>query len=54
MSDDLIERIHHTNVRAYRRELALAPVGLRRAKLLTLIARETAAAREQGWSATAD
>jgi hypothetical protein len=54
MSTAFGEAMHHQRVRTYRQELSLAPLGLKRAKLLTLIAREKMAAEEQGWAETDD
>jgi hypothetical protein len=54
MPDALAEQIHHVSVRTYRQELALGPVGLKLSTLLTLMARAKIAAKEHGWSATAD
>jgi hypothetical protein len=54
MSEAFAEAMHHQSVRTYRRELLLAPTGLKRARLLTLIARERTAAAEHGWPATID
>jgi hypothetical protein len=49
MSDFASEAEHLQMVLEYRRELLLAPVGLKRARLITLIAREKMLAREEGW-----
>jgi hypothetical protein len=52
MSTAFVEAMHHQRVRTYRLELSLAPLGLKRAKLLTLIAREQMHAEEEGWPET--
>jgi len=49
---DFNEALHHQTVRDYRRELAVAPPGLKRTKLVTLIARMKMAAAEHGWPQT--
>ena len=54
MDDALTERMHHDNLRKYRRELLCAPAGLKRAKLLTLIARASMDAEDFGWGKTFD
>jgi len=54
MDDALTERMHHDNLRTYRRELLLAPAGLKRAKLLTLIARAKIDSEDHGWGKTVD
>lgn len=54
MSDSVAETEHHQNVREYREELILAPDGLRRSRLITLIAREKMLAEEEGWPPTPD
>jgi len=54
MSESAAEHTHHQNVLQYRRELDLAPAGIERAKLITLIAREKMRAEEEGWPETAD
>ena len=51
--DTFAESMHHRAVRTYRRELAAAPPGLGRAKLMTLLARTKMAAQERGWPETA-
>jgi hypothetical protein len=48
------EAMHHQTLRTYRQELLVAPVGLKRARLLTLIARARMTAEEEGWPETAD
>ncbi len=52
MDDARTEKMHHDNVRKYRRELLSAPVGLKRSKLLTLIARAKVDAADYGWGKT--
>jgi len=52
MSEDFAEMIHHQTIRTYRRELADEYVPIRRAKLLTLIARARMAAADHGWPET--
>jgi hypothetical protein len=52
MSEASAEAMHHQSVRDYRRELAVAPPGLKRAKLLTLIARAKMDAEYHGWRIT--
>jgi len=54
MDETLAERIHHDNLRKYRRELLLAPEGLKRAKLVTLIARARIDSEFYGWGKTFD
>jgi hypothetical protein len=54
MSDAFAEAMHHQRLRTYRRELLLTPPGLKRAKLLTLIARAKMAAAERDWPETAE
>ena len=54
MSEAFAEALHHQNVRNYRRELALEPMPLKRAKLKTLIAREKMTAEDHGWPVTSD
>jgi hypothetical protein len=54
MSKAFAEAMHHQSVRTYRRELLFAPVGLKRAKLLTLIARAKITAEEEDWPETID
>jgi hypothetical protein len=54
MSEAFAEAMHHQTVRNYRRELAGAQPGLKRARLLTLIARAKLAAEDHGWPATVD
>jgi len=46
------EATHHTNVRAYQRELAVTPEGLKRNRLLNLIARAKVEAADNGWPET--
>jgi hypothetical protein len=52
MPEAFAEAMHHQTVRNYRVELRYAPPGLKRAKLLTLLARTEMAAKEHGWPAT--
>jgi hypothetical protein len=52
MSEDFAESMHHQNVRKYRLELALAQLGLKRSKLITLIARAKIDAKDHGWPET--
>ena len=54
MDDANTERTHHDNLRKYRRELLLAPAGLKKTKLLTLIARANIEAEYYGWGKTVD
>jgi len=54
MSKAFAEAMHHQSVRTYRRELLLTPVGLKRAKLLTLIARARMTAEDEEWPETVD
>jgi hypothetical protein len=54
MDDASTERMHHNDLRKYRRELALAPAGLKKAKLVTLIARAQIDAEYYGWGRTVD
>jgi hypothetical protein len=54
MSEAFAEAMHHQSVRNYRAELVVAPMGLKRAKLLTLIARAKMDAEDHGWPATLD
>jgi len=54
MSKAFAEAMHHQSVRTYRRELLLKPVGLKRAKLLTLIARARMTAEDEEWPETVD
>ena len=54
MSDAFAEAMHHQSVRTYRRELALEPMPLKRARLKTLIARAKMDAEDHGWPATLD
>jgi hypothetical protein len=52
MSDSFAKSMHHLTVRQYRLELAMAPPGVGRAKLITLLARMKVAAEEHGWPET--
>jgi len=52
MSDGIAEAMHHQTIRTYRRELARESKPLRRAKLVTLIARAMTDAKDHGWPAT--
>jgi hypothetical protein len=54
MSKVFAEALHHQSVRTYRRELLLTPVGLKRARLLTLIARAKMTAEDEDWPETID
>jgi hypothetical protein len=54
MSKAFAEAMHHQTVRTYRRELLLTPVGLKRARLLTLIARAKMTAENEEWPETLD
>ena len=54
MPEAFAEAMHHQSVRNYRAELVLAPTALKRAKLLTLIARAKLDAEDHGWPATLD
>jgi hypothetical protein len=54
MSKAFAEAMHHRSVRNYRLELALEPPGLKKARLLTLIARAKMDADEHGWPETLD
>jgi hypothetical protein len=54
MSETFAERMHHQTIRTYRRELALEPMPLKRARLKTLIARAGMVAEDHGWPATLD
>jgi hypothetical protein len=54
MSEAFAEAMHHQTIRTYRRELALEPMPLKRAKLKTLIARAAMTAEDHGWPATLD
>jgi hypothetical protein len=54
MSEAFAEAMHHQSVRTYRRELALEPMPLKRARLKTLIARAKMDAEDHGWPATLD
>jgi hypothetical protein len=54
MSNAFAEATHHETLRIYRRELALEPMPIRRAKLITLIARAKMDADDHGWSSTAE
>ena len=54
MSNVFAEAMHHQTVRNYRLELACVVPGLKRARLLTLLARLKFAAEEHGWPATDD
>jgi hypothetical protein len=54
MPEAFAEAMHHERLRLYRRELLLAPAGMARARLITLIARENMAAEYHGWPAMAD
>ena len=54
MSDCTAEADHRQIVLEYRRELLLAPAGLKRSRLITLIAREKMLAREEGWAPIPD
>jgi hypothetical protein len=54
MDERSTERAHHDNLRKLRWELSLAPVGIKRAKLLTLIARANMEAADYGWGKTVD
>jgi hypothetical protein len=54
MSEAFAEAMHHQTVRKYRLELALTQLGLKRAKLLTLIARAKIDAEDNGWPETPD
>lgn len=49
MPEAFAKAMHNETVRAYRRELEYAPRGLKRARLLTLIARLRLVAEERGW-----
>jgi hypothetical protein len=53
MNDGFAEAMHHQTVRTYRRELAREPIAIKRAKLITLIARAKMDAEDHGWPATA-
>ena len=44
--------MHDQTVRKYRLELTMAPPGLGRSKLITLLARMKMAAEEEGWPET--
>ena len=54
MSEAFAEAMHHQTIRTYRRELARESMWIKRAKLLTLIARAKMDAEDHGWPATAD
>ena len=54
MPEAFAKVMHNETVRAYRRELEYAPRGLKRARLLTLIARLKRVAEERGWPAPED
>jgi hypothetical protein len=54
VSETFAEAMHHQSVRGYRAELVLAPTALKRAKLLTLIARAKMNAEDHGWPETLD
>ena len=54
MSDSTAEAEHLQIVLEYRRELLLAPAGIKRTRLITLIAREKMLAREEGWAPVPD
>ena len=54
MSEAFAEAVHHESIRNYRRELALEPMPLKRARLKTLIARAKMDAEDHGWRATLD
>jgi hypothetical protein len=49
MSQSQGEFIHRENMRHYRQELSITPVGPRRKMLLSLLANEQSSADEQGW-----
>jgi hypothetical protein len=52
MSEAFSEAMHHQSARKYRVELALAQLGLKRARLITLIARAKIDAKDHGWAET--
>ena len=52
MLESVAEHEHHQHVREYRQELMLAPTGLKRSRLMTLLAREEVLARDEGWPPT--
>jgi hypothetical protein len=52
MPDTFAQNMHHEAVRKYRLELATAPQGLGRAKLITLLARMKMVAEEHDWPET--
>ena len=54
MSESFAEMTHHNTVRSYRLELAQEFVLIRRAKLITLLARAKMDAIDHGWAATLD
>jgi hypothetical protein len=54
MSEAFAEAMHHQAIRTYRRELALEPMPIKRAKLKTLIARAKMDAEDHGWPSTLD
>ena len=54
MLESAAESEHHQKVQKYRQDLKLAPAGLRRSRLMTLIAREEMLAQEEGWPPTPD
>ena len=54
MSKAFAEAMHHQSVRIYRQELLFTPVGLKRARLLTLIARAKMTAEYEEWPETID
>jgi hypothetical protein len=54
MSDAFAEATHHQTIRTYRRELLLEQMPLKRAKLITLIARAAMDAEAHGWPETLD
>ena len=54
MSESFAEMMHHKAVRSYRLELSQELVPIRRAKLVTLIARAKMDAADHSWGATLD
>ena len=54
MPNAFAEAMHHQTLRTYRRELEFQGQGLKRVRLLTLIARLNIEATERGWPPTED
>lgn len=54
MSESVAELMHHLAVCQYRRELTISRPGLKRSRLVTLIARAKVLAEDEGWAPTPD